>query len=113
MAHRAIEDVEDRVGDRVIRRKIIQTDDPQYPIVIKNTFEYKFPKAPGRVDHPGTVRASSDEHPFASLTDNSLRASAIGLRCLLTGAQRPFARAEGLCPSRLASSGMDRDGQPL
>ena len=58
-------------------------------IVIKNTFEYRFLKAPGRFDHPGTVRASSDEHPFASLTDDSLRASAIGLRCLLTGAQRP------------------------
>jgi hypothetical protein len=31
MGHTVIENVEDRVGDRVVRRKIIRTDDPQYP----------------------------------------------------------------------------------
>jgi hypothetical protein len=32
MAHEVIENVEDRVGGRVVRRKIIKTDDSQYPI---------------------------------------------------------------------------------
>jgi hypothetical protein len=31
MGHTVIEDVEDRVGDRVIRRRIIRTDSDQYP----------------------------------------------------------------------------------
>lgn len=28
MGHTVIEDVEDRIGDRVVRRQIIRTDDP-------------------------------------------------------------------------------------
>jgi len=41
-AHKVIEDVEDRVGGRVIRRKIIKTDDAQYPSGFRYTLYYGY-----------------------------------------------------------------------
>ena len=42
MAHDVIENVEDRVGDRVIRRKIIKTDDSQYPSDYRYALHYGY-----------------------------------------------------------------------
>jgi len=42
MGHTVIEDVEDRVGNRVIRRKIIKTDDPQYPSGYRYALHYGY-----------------------------------------------------------------------
>ena len=45
MAYEVIENVEDRVGDRVIRRKIIKTDDAQYPSGFRYALHYAIPMA--------------------------------------------------------------------
>ena len=42
MGHTVIEDVEDRVGSRVIRRKIIKTDAPQYPSGYRYVLHYGY-----------------------------------------------------------------------
>ena len=42
MAYEVIENVEDRVGDRVIRRKIIKTDDAQYPSGFRYALHYGY-----------------------------------------------------------------------
>ena len=59
MAHTVIEDVEDRVGDRVIRRKIIQTDDPQYPSGYRYALHY------GYTDGRGTILRYDNENETA------------------------------------------------
>ena len=59
MAHTVIEDVEDRVGDRVIRRKIIQTDDPQYPSGYRYALHY------GYTDDRGTILRYDNENETA------------------------------------------------
>lgn len=56
MAHTVIEDVEDRVGDRVIRRKIIQTDDPRFPSGYRYAFHY------GYIDDRGTILRYDNEN---------------------------------------------------
>jgi hypothetical protein len=56
MAHTAIEDVEDRVGDRVVRRRIIRTDDPQYPSGYRYALHY------GYADDRGTIRRYDNEN---------------------------------------------------
>lgn len=56
MVHTVIEDVEDRVGDRVVRRKIIQTDDPQYPSGYRYAFHY------GYTDGRGTILRYDNEN---------------------------------------------------
>ena len=49
MGHEVIEDIEDYVGDHVIRRKIIRTDDSQYPSGYRYALHY------GYVDDRGTI----------------------------------------------------------
>lgn len=49
MGHSVIEDVEDRRGDRVIRRKIIKTDDSQYPSGYRYSFHYGFTDGRGTI----------------------------------------------------------------
>lgn len=56
MVHRLIEDVEDRVGTRVVRRKIIQTDDPQYPSGYRYALHY------GYTDGRGTILRYDNEN---------------------------------------------------
>ena len=56
MGHTVIEDVEDRVGNRVIRRKIIQTDDPQYPS------GYRYALHHGYTDDGGTILRYDNEN---------------------------------------------------
>ncbi len=41
MVYAVIEDVEDRVGARVIRRKIIRTDDEQFPNGYRYSLHYR------------------------------------------------------------------------
>jgi len=56
MGHTVIEDVEDRVGDRVVRRKIIKTDDTQYPSGYRYSLHY------GYVDDRGTILRYDNEN---------------------------------------------------
>ncbi len=56
MGHTVIEDVEDRIGDRVIRRKIIKTDDKQYPSGYRYSLHY------GYVDGRGTILRYDNEN---------------------------------------------------
>ena len=49
MGHTVIEDVEDRVGNRVIRRKVIRTDDPQYPSGYRYALHYGFTDGRGTI----------------------------------------------------------------
>jgi hypothetical protein len=56
MRHTVIEDVEDRLGDRVVRRRIIQTDDPQYPSGYRYTLHY------GYADGRGTILRYDNEN---------------------------------------------------
>jgi hypothetical protein len=42
MGHTVIENIEDRVGNRVIHRKIIKTDDPQYPSGYRYALHYGY-----------------------------------------------------------------------
>jgi hypothetical protein len=51
-----IEDVEDRIDDRVIRRKIIKTDDPQYPS------QYRYALHHGYTDGRGTILRYDNEN---------------------------------------------------
>lgn len=56
MGHTVIENVEDRVGSQVIRRKIIQTDDPQYPSGYRYSLHY------GHSDGRGTILRYDNEN---------------------------------------------------
>ena len=56
MGHTVIEDVEDRVGNRVIRRKIIKTDDPQYPSGYRKALHY------GHTDGRDTILRYDNEN---------------------------------------------------
>lgn len=56
MVHTVIEDQEDREGARVVRRKIIRTDDPQYPS------GYRYPLHFGYVDGRGTILRYDNEN---------------------------------------------------
>lgn len=56
MGYRVIEDVEDRVDDLVIRRKIIRTDDPQYPSGYRYALHY------GYTDGRGTILRYDNEN---------------------------------------------------
>ncbi|AGB16759.1 hypothetical protein Halru_2171 [Halovivax ruber XH-70] len=49
MGHTVIEDVEDRVDTRVIRRKIIRTDDPQYPSGYRYALHYGYTNGRGTI----------------------------------------------------------------
>ncbi|PSQ34122.1 MAG: hypothetical protein BRD21_10715 [Halobacteriales archaeon SW_8_66_22] len=56
MGYRVIENVEDRVGDRVIRRKIFQTDDPEFPSGYRYALHY------GYTDGRGTILRYDNEN---------------------------------------------------
>ncbi|CCL97848.1 toxin-antitoxin system TumE family protein [Haloquadratum walsbyi] len=56
MGHTVIETVEDRVDDRVIYRKIIKTDDPQYPNGYRYALHY------GYTDDRGTILRYDNEN---------------------------------------------------
>lgn len=51
-----IENIENRLGEYVIRRKIIKTDDPQYPSGYRYAFHY------GYVDGRGTILRYDNEN---------------------------------------------------
>ena len=56
MGHTVIETVEDRVDDRVIYRKIIKTDDPQYPSGYRYALHYSY------TDDRGTILRYDNEN---------------------------------------------------
>ncbi len=56
MGYTVVEDVEDRVGDRVIRRRIIKTDNPQYPSGYRYALHY------GYTDGRGTILRYDNEN---------------------------------------------------
>ena len=56
MAYTVIEDVEDRLGETVIRRRIIRTDDAQYPSGYRYTLHY------GYTDDRGTILRYDNEN---------------------------------------------------
>ncbi len=55
MGHTVIEDRADRVDNRVVRRKIIKTDDPQYPSGYRYALHY------GSTDGRGTILRYDNE----------------------------------------------------
>jgi len=59
MGHMVIEDVEDRGGDRVIRRRTIKTDNEQYPSGYRYSLHY------GYVDGSGTILRYDNENRTA------------------------------------------------
>jgi hypothetical protein len=72
MVRAVIEDVEDRVGDRVIRRKIIRTDDPQYPSGYRYSLHYGYTDGRGtilRYDNENRTPGRHERHTAASVTD--------------------------------------------
>jgi hypothetical protein len=56
MVHTVVENVEDRLGERVIKRKIIRTDDPQYPSGYRYSFHF------GYTDGRGTILRYDNEN---------------------------------------------------
>jgi len=56
MVHTVVENAEDRVGKRVIRRKIIKTDDSQYPS------GYRYALHHGYIDGRGTILRYDNEN---------------------------------------------------
>ena len=56
MGHTVIESREDRVDNRIIRRKIIKTDDPQYPSGYRYALHY------GYTDGRGTILRYDNEN---------------------------------------------------
>jgi len=56
MGYTVVEDVEDRVGDTVVRRKILRTDDPQFPSGYRYAFHY------GYTDGRGTILRYDNEN---------------------------------------------------
>jgi hypothetical protein len=56
MGYTVIEDVEDRVGDRVVRRKIIRTDSDQFPSGYRYALHF------GYVDGRGTILRYDNEN---------------------------------------------------
>jgi hypothetical protein len=56
MGYTVIENIENRVDDRVIRRKIIKTDNPQYPCGYRYALHY------GYTDGRGTILRYDNEN---------------------------------------------------
>jgi hypothetical protein len=72
MGHTVIEDVEDRVGNRVIRRKIIQTDDPQYPSGYRYALHHGYTDGGGtilRYDNENEVIGRHERHTANEVTE--------------------------------------------
>ena len=65
MAREVIENVEDRVGDQVIRRKIIKTDDSQYPSGFRYALHYGYADGRGvilRYDNENETPGRHERH---------------------------------------------------
>ena len=56
MGHMVVEDVEEREGNRVTRRKIFRTDDPQFPSGYRYALHY------GHTDDRGTILRYDNEN---------------------------------------------------
>ena len=56
MGYTVVEDIEDRVGDTVIRRKLLQTDDSQFPSGYRYALHY------GYTDGRGTILRYDNEN---------------------------------------------------
>jgi hypothetical protein len=70
MAHKVIENVEDRVGDQVIRRKIIKTDDSQYPSGFRYALHYGYTDGRGvilRYDNENETPGRHERHTSESV----------------------------------------------
>lgn len=65
MGHTVVEDTKDRVGDRVIKRKIIRTDDAQYPSGYRYALHYGFTDGRGtilRYDNENETTGRHERH---------------------------------------------------
>jgi hypothetical protein len=72
MGHTVIEDVEDRVDNRVIHRKIIKTDDPQYPSGYRYALHYGYTDGRGtilRYDNENETVGRHERHTPESITE--------------------------------------------
>ena len=70
MAREVIENVEDRVGDQVIRRKIIKTDDSQYPSGFRYALHYGYTDGRGailRYDNENETPRRHERHTSESV----------------------------------------------
>lgn len=65
MVYAVIEDVEDRVGTRVIRRKIIRTDDEKFPSGYRYSLHY------GYTDGRGTILRYDNENQTPGRHENT------------------------------------------
>ena len=67
-----IENVEDRLGDRVIRRKILKTDDPQYPSGYRYALHYGYTDGRGtilRYDNENRTTGRHERHTANEVTE--------------------------------------------
>lgn len=65
MSHEVVEDVEERHGHRVVRRKIIKTDDPQYPSGFRYALHYGYTDGRGvilRYDNENETPGRHERH---------------------------------------------------
>ena len=72
MVYAVIEDVEDRVGDRVIRRKIIQTDDEKFPSGYRYSLHYGYTDGRGtilRYDNENQTPGRHEKHTRDDVTE--------------------------------------------
>ncbi len=72
MGYTVIEDVEDRVGNRITRRKIIKTDDSQYPCGYRYGLHYGFVDERGtilRYDNENRTSGRHERHTFDGITE--------------------------------------------
>ena len=70
MAPEVIENVEDRVGNRVIRRKIIKTDNSQYPSGFRYALHYGYTDGRGvilRYDNENETPGRHERHTSESV----------------------------------------------
>ena len=70
MAREVVENVEDRVGDQVIRRKIIKTDDSQYPSGFRYALHYGYTDGRGvilRYDNENETPGRHERHTSESV----------------------------------------------
>jgi len=72
VGHTVIENVETRVGDRVIRRNIIKTDGPQYPSGYHYALHYGYTDGEGtilRYDNENETVGRHERHTPDSVTE--------------------------------------------
>ena len=71
MGYTVVEDVETRVGDRVIRRKIFRTDDRQFPSGYRYALHYGYADGRGtilRYDNENRTPGRHERHTLDSVT---------------------------------------------